>query len=65
MEVAMKPIRQEVKMFVHGCEHLLSIGSAQGLAPDEADLIGDYLSAVENFLCEDVPEIEMHGTDAA
>jgi hypothetical protein len=61
----MEPLRQEVKSFVDGCEHLLSLGSAQRLSDQESDLIDHYLSEVENLLCDDEPEQGMRGVDAA
>ena len=61
----MEPLRQEVKSFVDGCEHLMSLGSAPNLSAHESDLINHYLSEVENHLCNDEPEQGMRGVDAA
>ena len=61
----MEPLRQEVKNFVVGCEHLLSLGSAQDLSPQESDLTNHYLSEVENLLYGHDHELGMPGTDAA
>ena len=61
----MEPIRQEIKSFVDGCVHLISLKSGQGLSDQESDLIDHYLSEVEHFVCGDEPELGMRGTDSA
>ena len=53
----MESLRQEVKSFVDGCEHLLALGSAESLSAQELE--------VEKFVCDDEPELGMRGVDAA
>jgi hypothetical protein len=52
----MESLRQEVKSFVDGCEHLLALGSAESLSAQEFELIDHYLLEVEKFVCDDEPE---------
>lgn len=59
----MEPTRQEIKSFVEGCVHLMSLNSAQVLSDQESDLIEHHLSKVENFLYDDEPELGMRGID--
>ena len=61
----MEPLRQEVKSFVDGCEHLLELGSAEDLSLQESDLIDHYFSEAQNFLYGNDPELGTRGTDAA
>ena len=61
----MEPIRHEIRSFVDGCVHLMSLNSGQGLSDQESDLIDHYLLEVENFVCGDEPELGMRGTDSA
>ena len=48
-EVPMESLRQEVKSFVDGCEHLLALGSAESLSAQEFERIDHYLLEVEKF----------------
>ena len=64
-EVPMESLRQEVKSFVDGCEHLLALGSAESLSAQEFERIDHYLLEVEKFVCDDEPELGMRGVDAA
>ena len=61
----MEPIRQEIKSFADGCEHILSLGSLEDLSPRESDLIDQYLSEVENLFFGNEPDLGMRGADAA
>ena len=61
----MESLRQEVKSFVDGCEHLLALGSAESLSAQEFERIDHYLLEVEKFVCDDEPALGMRGVDAA
>ena len=53
----MEPLRQEVKSFVGGCEHLLSLGPDPDLSPQDSDVIDHYLLAINKLLYGDNPEL--------
>ena len=57
----MESLRQEVKSFVDGCEHLLALGSAESLSAQEFELIDHYLLKVEKFVCDDEPTRSLQG----